>query len=182
MVERLHQVLDGRNAAAVFNAAAMAAGGGRGTGSLFSGEGVGLEAGETSNGTGSGLRLDEQTLGALNGGQALPPPSRAPAARTQQGNTNHSHGDTTSASDDGASGSEASASASMGSSVTDGSTSESDLSRKGGEVDESGDGEVWAGGMSCVVGLQKRGLRGLMEGRRMRERGRGGVNGDGAGG
>ena len=28
-VERLHEVLDGRNSAAVFNAAAMAAGGGR---------------------------------------------------------------------------------------------------------------------------------------------------------
>ncbi|SLM39986.1 Kelch-type beta propeller [Lasallia pustulata] len=35
IVERLHQVLDGRNAAAVFNAAAMAAGGGRGIGFAF---------------------------------------------------------------------------------------------------------------------------------------------------
>ncbi|KAL8866269.1 MAG: hypothetical protein Q9174_006398, partial [Haloplaca sp. 1 TL-2023] len=103
VVERLHQVLDGRNAAAVFNAAAMAAGGGRGTGSLFSGDGLG----EMTNGTGSGLRLDEHTLGALNSGQALSPPSRAPAARQQQGNANnHNHGDNTSASDDGASGSE----------------------------------------------------------------------------
>ena len=33
--------------------------------------------------------------------------------------------------------------------------------------------EVWAGGVSCVVGLQKRGLRGLMEGRRMREKEKG---------
>ncbi len=30
--------------------------------------------------------------------------------------------------------------------------------------------EVWAGELSSVIGLQKRGLRGLMEGRRMRER------------
>lgn len=48
-----------------------------------------------------------------------------------------------------------------------------------------GEEEVWAGGVSCVVGLQKRGLRGLMEGRRMRERGKGtgnGVNGGGGGG
>ncbi|KAL4867365.1 hypothetical protein BDV12DRAFT_186766 [Aspergillus spectabilis] len=43
IVERLHQVLDGRNAAAVFNAAAMAAGGGRGTG-FISGPGGTLEA------------------------------------------------------------------------------------------------------------------------------------------
>jgi hypothetical protein len=30
--------------------------------------------------------------------------------------------------------------------------------------------EVWTGDLSSVIGLQKRGLRGLMEGRRMRER------------
>lgn len=36
---------------------------------------------------------------------------------------------------------------------------------------------VWTGGLSGVVGLQKRGLRGLMEGRRIRE-----VSGDGVGG
>ncbi|CUS12462.1 unnamed protein product [Tuber aestivum] len=74
VVERLHQVLDGRNAAAVFNAAAMAAGGGNG-----------------------GKRESVENLGA---------------------------------------------------------------------------GDEWRGGVSSVIGLQKRGLRGLMEGRRMRERGR----------
>jgi len=54
------------------------------------------------------------------------------------------------------------------------SMSASGASGKGGGAEE-----VWLGGVSCVVGLQKRGLRGLMEGRRMRERGRGGggVNG-----
>jgi len=31
--------------------------------------------------------------------------------------------------------------------------------------------EVWKGDVSAVIGLQKRGLRGLMEGRRLRERG-----------
>jgi hypothetical protein len=33
-----------------------------------------------------------------------------------------------------------------------------------------GDREVWTGDLSSVIGLQKRGLRGLMEGRRLRER------------
>lgn len=33
--------------------------------------------------------------------------------------------------------------------------------------------EIWSGSVSCVVGLQKRGLRGLMEGRKARERGQG---------
>ena len=32
-------------------------------------------------------------------------------------------------------------------------------------------GEPWRGDISAVIGLQKRGLRGLMEGRRLRERG-----------
>lgn len=35
---------------------------------------------------------------------------------------------------------------------------------------ERGQREVWSGELSSVIGLQKRGLRGLMEGRRMRER------------
>ena len=30
--------------------------------------------------------------------------------------------------------------------------------------------EIWTGDFSSVIGLQKRGLRGLMEGRRLRER------------
>ena len=34
------------------------------------------------------------------------------------------------------------------------------------------DDQGTTGGVSSVIGLQKRGLRGLMEGRRMRERGR----------
>jgi len=42
--------------------------------------------------------------------------------------------------------------------------------------------EVWAGELSAVVGLQKRGLRGLMEGRRIREMGRSGGGGGVSGG
>ncbi|KAL8714586.1 MAG: hypothetical protein Q9220_001534 [cf. Caloplaca sp. 1 TL-2023] len=203
VVERLHQVLDGRNAAAVFNAAAMAAGGGRGTNSPFSGEGVVDGGGDvTVNGTGAGpLRLDEATLGALTNGH-LPAPSAATARGTNPPSTRvpatasgRPQQATTSASgesDDGAaSGSEASAGGtSMESSVTGseaGSGSEFSSSRpgdaRGGALAGAGAGEaeVWGGGLSCVVGLQKRGLRGLMEGRRMRERGRGGVNGVGGG-
>ncbi|KAI5803756.1 hypothetical protein EDC01DRAFT_720980 [Geopyxis carbonaria] len=75
VVERLHQVLDGKNAAAVFNAAAMAAGGG---------EGVGVIAAEMAGGVGGkrGLRglmegrrlrergksLGAQSLGSVRGG------------------------------------------------------------------------------------------------------------------
>ncbi|EAQ83080.1 hypothetical protein CHGG_10898 [Chaetomium globosum CBS 148.51] len=45
------------------------------------------------------------------------------------------------------------------------STSEVGDSERGGA-----DREIWSGELSSVIGLQKRGLRGLMEGRRMRER------------
>ena len=51
------------------------------------------------------------------------------------------------------------------------SASASDSGEYGSGID---DREVWNGVVSAVVGLQKRGLRGLMEGRRIREMGRGG--------
>ena len=145
-VERLHQVLDGRNAAAVFNAAAMAAGGGRGTGMAFSKEGE-AENDEIAQG---GL-----TITRLRGSSR---------ARTQPDEQIESE-------DAGAeiSGSEISSAP---------SESESDLGRDThGRSIAVGAEETWAGGISCVVGLQKRGLRGLMEGRRARERGQTGNKG-----
>lgn len=65
-----------------------------------------------------------------------------------------------------------------GSAATDFSMSESEA---GGLASARGrrDRDAWNGALSAVVGLQKRGLRGLMEGRRMRERGR--SDGDGLG-
>ena len=147
VVERLHQVLDGRNAAAVFNAAAMAAGGGRGSGALFGRgrenfcfdeeqeeEAEDPEGAITANGEGA------QELGVDD-----PDESESDDDDTQSemsGSTRSSIADSDYMSVDGT---------------------------QGGE-------EIWAGGISCVVGLQKRGLRGLMEGRRMRERGKSGVN------
>ncbi|KAL9129598.1 MAG: hypothetical protein Q9217_001986 [Psora testacea] len=138
-VERLHQILDGRNAAAVFNAAAMAAGGGRGTGTTF-----GME-GDTD------LAEDLQTSPAM--------------ARLQARNT-EMHDETSESETD--TGSEIS-SATSTSALSEGSN------RADGEKVAAtvGEREIWAGGVSCVVGLQKRGLRGLMEGRRIREKERG---------
>lgn len=63
-----------------------------------------------------------------------------------------------------------------GSEISSDATSESEFEfgvAHGGRKTVSGSDEIWAGGVSCVVGLQKRGLRGLMEGRRARERGQG---------
>ena len=116
VVERLHQVLDGKNAAAVFNAAAMAAGGGASTFHVNSDKSI----------------RPTRSLDDVGGGGSATP------------------------------------------------TNGVGLSFKAPQDDEIS----VKGGISSVIGLQKRGLRGLMEGRRMRERGRSvgahaGVNGNG---
>lgn len=150
VVERLHQVLDGRNAAAVFNAAAMAAGGGRGTSAVFGREDESFRFDEEDEEV-------EDPVDAVvsNGGlHRLRPDSR----------------DESDSEDDDA---QSEVSENTMSSVADSDYLSTD-GMQGGE-------EVWGGGISCVVGLQKRGLRGLMEGRRMRERGKGGMNGVGLG-
>ncbi|KAF3941153.1 hypothetical protein ABW19_dt0202607 [Dactylella cylindrospora] len=121
VVERLHQVLDGRNAAAVFNAAAMAAGGG------------------------AALRLKKlNLLGDVD-----------PKAKklNNAGEILDANGETAHYSP----------------------ASDGPVLLPSGEDGELGlDDEAWdgRGGVSPVVGLQKRGLRGLMDSRRVRERGR----------
>lgn len=157
VVERLHQVLDGRNAAAVFNAAAMAAGGGRGTGSIFGREGEPLVLDEAADNADPAVVVDLTARRAPTQPRAEPLP---PSPSTSDDDTR----------------SEVS-----GSTVESSVASSTDyISASNASFDE-GEEEVWQGGVSCVVGLQKRGLRGLMEGRRMRERGKGGVGASGMG-
>ncbi|KAG8533108.1 uncharacterized protein KY384_001891 [Bacidia gigantensis] len=168
-VERLHQILDGRNAAAVFNAAAMAAGGGRGTGTPFSKEGFDADAESADLSSGlTATRLQARNLATAGAAGA----GRLPGQKEDVGGASESETDT--ASD-----------------VSSVNTSLSEISEEssgggggggggGGEAKKTdpaalnaGEGEIWSGGASCVVGLQKRGLRGLMEGRRIRENQRG---------
>ena len=139
-VERLHEVMDGRNAAAVFNAAAMAAGGGRTLG-----------FGNYSGGT---LETLKQAHNAFSppGSQSSNLNGKPMPLRVQ---TNFSY--TNPQKDDELS------SASTGTSGVTGSD------YQGGDGDRR---EVWSGDHSSVIGLQKRGLRGLMEGKRMRDRGK----------
>ncbi|MCJ1377373.1 hypothetical protein MMC17_000468 [Xylographa soralifera] len=158
VVERLHQVMDGRNAAAVFNASAMAAGGGRGTGFDHFG-GLNLHNGYDSDVNGdsdtlaNGNESDEFiTPRALRGPLRIDTSFRNGTQRRVAADESEDEGSSV----DGST-----------SSVTDGSEY---LSTEGTGASESE--EVWSAEGSCVVGLQKRGLRGLMEGRRMRERGR----------
>ncbi|KAI9843950.1 MAG: hypothetical protein M1837_005991 [Sclerophora amabilis] len=204
VVERLHQVLDGRNAAAVFNAAAMAAGGGEGLNNIPLGSNgtfnklassamaaatAGSSLADTNNVdpaiTASSYddEMDEVNAKANNNLRittSFPAnntsnpqlhhynqPTSATAATgpnfsNQQNNLNSRTSD-----DDDIS---SNASTSNSTNTTNSEYGSSDAGGGGGGVGV--EREVWAGAVSSVVGLQKRGLRGLMEGRRMRERGR----------
>lgn len=163
VVERLHEMLDGRNAAAIFNAAAMGAGGGSGvqfashdrsvrestiplrTASLAGLEGL-LNGGHTRGA--SGLRVDTDMANGRSGHGARRLGRQDPAEDTDDEVPD--------------------------SAVTEESMSESETSLNARSLTGGADRdqEIWNGPVSSVVGLQKRGLRGLMEGRRMRDRGR----------
>ncbi|KAK4664348.1 uncharacterized protein QC763_504680 [Podospora pseudopauciseta] len=148
VIERLHSLLDSRNAAAVFNATAMAAGGGRGIdGTLnpnFFPVSAGVDAllgpdGQPSSSSFAGSDADSATGGLAGRAAGLKISTSVPGVRPSSD--------------------ELSATTSVGSEWS----SEMDSERGTGR-------EPWTGDLSSVIGLQKRGLRGLMEGRRMRER------------
>ncbi|KAJ9643968.1 hypothetical protein H2199_003834 [Coniosporium tulheliwenetii] len=143
VIERLHSILDGRNTAAIFNAAAMAAGGGEGV-EFFSTTGAYL-----TSATATATATASAASGASNGADGV-----VGGLRSLRINTDITNG----------------GDVDSGLSSASTSTSTSDLGSWSGFGDER---EVWAGELSAVVGLQKRGLRGLMEGRRIREMGRG---------
>lgn len=160
VVERLHAVLDGRNTAAIFNAAAMAAGGGDGV-AFFTGVSGGAVPGAEAGGAPGAL--GEARWPTQRPGQG--PDGAVVGMRGLRINT------------DVGGGRAAGEARSATSTSTSGTIS--DFSGSGVGTEE---GEVWSGELSAVVGLQKRGLRGLMEGRRIREMGRGEGGGGGGGG
>lgn len=203
-VERLHQVLDGRNAAAVFNAAAMAAGGGRGTG-FNGGPGGTLEAlnGAYTSHNGTAPTVGENSNsqhGALTSGSSDTEhgAASASAASSTGGLTNFARGLPSLRIDTSVSQNSRQRSArrdredsisnpSTATSASSASFSQSDSEWLSGDESRSQSRsthhrrdtdaelrrpqrELWTGDLSSVIGLQKRGLRGLMEGRRMRER------------
>lgn len=239
IIERLHQVLDGRNAAAVFNAAAMAAGGGRGTG-FTSGIGGTLEAlnGAASTGAAAAAAGTRDTatmaprassaaeMGLLNSddssdtehgtasmahsnsstrngsrsnsinSRGVPlcintafPHNQHPHQSQYSNNNNNNNSRSRNPRDRKDSVSNTSASsASTSASASASTTTSFDFSDSEGGQHQShshsrphtrqhrrrrtadAQREIWTGDLSSVIGLQKRGLRGLMEGRRMRER------------
>ncbi|CAM1508606.1 Fc.00g054540.m01.CDS01 [Cosmosporella sp. VM-42] len=150
VVERLHALLDSRNAAAVFNATAMAAGGGRGIdGVLNPNFFVG-----SFDPVGSPTSTSDFSLGDAN---APANNSFTPdlSSRTEGLSINTNVQQSSRAGSDEVS------------SATSASGSEWSSSEVGTNEREN---FIWNGELSSVIGLQKRGLRGLMEGRRMRER------------
>jgi hypothetical protein len=173
VVERLHHLLDSRNAAAVFNATAMAAGGGRGIDGSLNPNFFPLSSG-----------VDGLFPGGVDGGAATPNGNGevpAAAATSAAAAGVGGGGDAVTAANVNGLASRA-AGLSINTSVPGNtrpeseelsattSASGSEWSSEVGDSERGGAREVWAGELSSVIGLQKRGLRGLMEGRRMRER------------
>ena len=170
VVERLHGVLDSRNAAAVFNATAMAAGGGRGTSTIS-------EITDVDAAGGGGVVTGSPVLQLGSLGSALELSERMQGLRINTSVGNLGTGKGGSADDE----ENMSATSSVASDISGSDVSGSrDTSEVGGRGD--GVGEVWKGDVSAVIGLQKRGLRGLMEGRRLRERGASVTTGSGQAG
>lgn len=186
VIERLHLRLDGRNTAAIFNAAAMAAGGGESI-TFFNGTTAGLpsaealakaqQSGTSDGGLGSNLHSSASSVSLSSSfasqqrkGSVVPGLDSAVDDHLKQLRLNTDV--SSSVPDD---------ERSVRSASTETSTSEL------GSVTGNGEHDPWSGEISAVVGLQKRGLRGLMEGRRIREMGRGqretmGAIGPGTGG
>lgn len=145
VVERLHTLLDARNAAAVFNATAMAAGGGRGI-----------------DGTLNPNFFVQYESGLAGGGNSTNGRSRSISQSSESDRSNQASGLRINTSVSGGRPSSEEFSAATSASGSEWSSELGD-SERGGALRE-----VWSGEVSSVIGLQKRGLRGLMEGRRMR--------------
>ncbi|KAK8195899.1 hypothetical protein M8818_007050 [Zalaria obscura] len=148
VIERLHESLDGRNAAAIFNATAMAAGGGDGIAFAAANQNV-IPPRSSSIG---GLNVEGLNLNGSSRNNALRIDTDMANGRSTR-NTFRDQIDEEEELPDSA------------------STTGSQFSTQG-QKGRREDKEVWSGEWSAVIGLQKRGLRGLMEGRRIRERGR----------
>ncbi|CAN8100966.1 unnamed protein product [Discula destructiva] len=150
IIERLHTLFENRNAAAIFNATAMAAGGGRGIDGTLNPNYFAVGSLEGS--------AAEQSIQAQNGVTATDDPYSNGSGR----NPSLSINTTVAGKKSRPLSDELSATGSM--SGSEWSASEV------GDSDRGTGREVWSGELSSVIGMQKRGLRGLMESRKLRER------------
>lgn len=162
VVECLHESLDGRNAAAIFNAAAMGAGGGDGV--QFASAAPGARDSTIPLRTASLAGMDSLMVnGASHRNTALRIDTDMANGKSTRNTLRPGQSLSEDSEDD----------------VPNSATTDTSMSDFEGMFDgqpkagrDERDREVWNGALSAVIGLQKRGLRGLMEGRRMRERGR----------
>lgn len=156
-LEKLHAVLDGRHAAAIFNAAAMAAGGGRATNPLTANHDTEAITGGLGNIALKSTQTQQQHIAERKEGDESAEQSDAETETSGTESTVHT--------DDGeASGAEHEA----GRNTT--IRNHQKENQRDGRITAGGGDKVWTGQMSSVIGLQKRGLRGLMEGRLLREK------------
>ncbi|CAK7273186.1 hypothetical protein SEPCBS119000_005521 [Sporothrix epigloea] len=161
VVERLHALLDSRNAAAVFNATAMAAGGGRGIdGTLNPNFSVPVGSLDSFASVDTTKQMPLQAQAQAPVDQSLQQGDESGLAGSTAGLQISTTLPSSSNGDRPASGEQSAATSVAG----------SDWSSDVGDNSERGLREVWSGELSSVIGLQKRGLKGLMEGRRLRER------------
>jgi Mg-chelatase subunit ChlI len=142
-------VLDNRNTAAIFNAAAMAAGGGEGIEFVEDAEKAALQTARKR--AAQSARPESPLLGedGPSKSETVADARKRSDPKPNVSKPNDDDSENTSPSNSGA-----------------------EASEDDGERQQEGDHqneEVWSGSLSAVVGLQKRGLRGLMEGRRIRE-------------
>lgn len=180
-LEKLHEVLDGRHAAAIFNAAAMAAGGGRATDPLA------MKQADTGDATGIGSITTALDATALKQQQTQIHRSEKERGRGDEAEGEQSDAETETSgtestihTDDGeTSGAENESARNFSSTTTNNSNSKNGNQRDAGTSAGAGAGaagagggetKIWTGDISSVIGLQKRGLRGLMEGRILREK------------
>ncbi|KAF2664235.1 hypothetical protein BT63DRAFT_434824 [Microthyrium microscopicum] len=151
VVERLHGVLDPRNTAAIFNAAAMAAGGGNAV--EFAEEDPNASTRLTASAAVNIQRPESPIMGLDSAGPSSTQPEPSLPMLSRQTTRDESEEISRPSTASSQSGTETASEDEMSGSRT--------LRKE----------EVWDGSLSAVVGLQKRGLRGLMEGRRIREMG-----------
>lgn len=173
IVERLHLVLDERNAAAIFNAAAMAAG---------DGSAVNPSSETTPDTRHTPRPSTSQAIDFLHGSSSSSEKSRPPNGLSDGSSSLNGSAEALSSGASTGSRSRASSIASAAASREDLSTSRTlplrprdpdadpiPRSRTRRRVPDPHKSALWTGNMSGVIGIQKRGLRGLIEGRTMRE-------------
>ena len=178
-VERLHQVFDSRNAAAVFNASAMAAGGGKSLAKTYPLQALNVDGGppvdELSQYFSDMGIVDKAQPRAIQHSENMDMANGDSSCKIQQPLRINTAGLLQNGKEDDQYTSlpttPLSTTGGLSHSMECMSHSDSEITTHRPAGDNSSSTAAGAAGLSSVIGLQKRGLRGLIEGRRLREQG-----------